>query len=279
MAIRLRTEETGVHYQIHPAAMIFPEMSDEEWKNLHDDIRDHGQREAIVVYNGKVIDGRNRLRACAWLKIEPKVRLFQGNEEDIPAYVASLNLHRRHLNASQRAMAASKLADWKMGANQHKGGSANLPTHQAAKIMKVSERSVSTAKSIAAKGEPEVVAAVEAGKMSLHEASKVVQLRPELQRAAATMPKTERREALHGAGVENMDLHRAADDKHHSDRFDMVEAFSLLANLKTAVDVIIHDCPKYAAPDINKHFRKAFMTMQAIHVAYQNWEYRNVHTD
>lgn len=104
-------------------------------------------------------------------------------------------------------MVAGKVATMKRGgdrgANQHgTRQTANLPTAtsnaQAAKLLNVSERSVRAAKQIAAKGEPEVAAAVEAGKMTLNEASKVVQLRPEIQRTVANLPKEERRETLKG---------------------------------------------------------------------------------
>lgn len=282
VAIQFRDEGQSLRYTIHPAAMLFPEMEGDQWNKFVVDIRDNGQLEPIIVHDGKVIDGRNRLRACRWLKIEPKVRQYQGREEDILSHVMSLNLARRHLTESQRAMMASKVANMRSGARTDLQPKANLPevsNTQAAKLLNVSERSVKTAKQVVAKGQPEVAAAVESGKISLNEASKIVQLRPDKQKEIVELPKAERREALHGSGLENMDLHRVGDDHHHDDRFDLVEAFSLLANLKAPVEEIIRDCPKYAAPDINKLFGKAFMTMQAIHAAYQSWEYRNVHND
>jgi len=52
--------------------------------------------------------------------------IFKG--DNAAKDVISWNLHRRHLNESQRAMVAAKLANIKIGDNQHIGGSANLPT-------------------------------------------------------------------------------------------------------------------------------------------------------
>ncbi len=283
MSIKFEEVKPEVHYQIHPAAMLFPEMEGDQWNKFVVDIRDNGQQEPIIVHNGKVIDGRNRLRACRWLKIEPKVRQYQGREEDILQYVISLNLNRRHLTESQRAMIAAKLVTARNGGDRRSNQSANLPTEttnsQAASAFNVSERTVRTAKTVASQGTPEVTAAVEAVRVSLNEASKIVQLRPEKQKEIVELPKAERREALHGSGIENMDLHRAHDDTYFDDRYDLVEALTLLTSLKATPEDIIRDCPKYAAPDVNKLFGKAFMIMQALHAAYQTWEYRNVHND
>lgn len=279
MAIEFRKTEAPVTFEIHPAANIFPEMTDEEAKSLMIDIRENGQREPIILFNGKVIDGRNRLRACRWLGFEPKTREYQGREEDVVSFVTSLNLHRRHLNASQRAMVASKIAEWKNGVNQHTGGSANLPTHQAAKLMSVSERSVHTAKAVTAKGEPEVASAVMSGKMSLHEASTVIQLRPETQRAVASLPKAERRETLAGNTIEQLGVIGSRDDEHAADRQALCRIMAELANLKGTPEQLIANMPKFLAPKLNQHFRQASMKMQAMNAVYQNWEFRNVHND
>lgn len=58
--------------------------------------------------------------------------------------MASLNLHRRHLSESQRAMVAAKLAALPVGANQHR--SIDLPTQaQAAEMLNVSVPSLKRA--------------------------------------------------------------------------------------------------------------------------------------
>lgn len=50
-----------------------PDMSDEAYRELVEDIRKHGQLVPIWISNGEVIDGRKRLRACGELGIDPKV--------------------------------------------------------------------------------------------------------------------------------------------------------------------------------------------------------------
>ena len=84
----------------HPAANIFPLMTDAEYAALVSDIAEHGQREAIWLHDGMVLDGRNRLLACNELGIVPEFREYTG--DDLQAFVVSLNLHRRHLTREQR---------------------------------------------------------------------------------------------------------------------------------------------------------------------------------
>jgi len=94
-------------YETHPIANIFPAMSDSEFQALRDDIEQYGQREPIWLYEGKVIDGRHRLRACEELGRAPRTEVYDGF--DATAFVVSLNLHRRHLSASQLAFVALEI--------------------------------------------------------------------------------------------------------------------------------------------------------------------------
>ena len=60
-------------------------------------------------HDGRVLDGRNRLRACKRLGIEPKVQRVDVDADDAVALVLSLNLVRRHLTSAQRAFVASEV--------------------------------------------------------------------------------------------------------------------------------------------------------------------------
>jgi hypothetical protein len=70
-------------------------------------LEENGLREPIVV-EGKIRDGRNRFCACGELGIQPELEYFNGGAP--AAFVLSMNLHRRHLTTSQRAMIAAEIA-------------------------------------------------------------------------------------------------------------------------------------------------------------------------
>lgn len=84
----------------HPLASMFPLMEGDDYTALVEDIAQHGQREAIWLYDGMILDGRNRYRACVELGLVPDTQTYTG--DDPRAFVVSLNLHRRHLTREQR---------------------------------------------------------------------------------------------------------------------------------------------------------------------------------
>ena len=59
--------------QPHRLASLFPPLADQELEALADDIRQHGQREPVLMYEGKVLDGWNRVRACRLIGRKPWV--------------------------------------------------------------------------------------------------------------------------------------------------------------------------------------------------------------
>src|SRR5262249_39208570 len=126
--------------EFHPLADIFPLVEGQDFTDLVADIREHGLHEPIVVYEDKILDGRNRYRACLAAGIDPTFTAYTG--DDPVAYVVSLNLRRRHLDESQRAMVAAKLATLKLGDNQHSEG---LPIGRSSELLNVGERTVARA--------------------------------------------------------------------------------------------------------------------------------------
>ena len=101
-------------FSIHPAADEFPLLEGVEFEALVTDIAENRQiNPVIVTAEGLLLDGRNRVRACQKLGIEPLTRVYvspHGNENE--AYVAmtvSSNLRRRHLTKSQLAELARRL--------------------------------------------------------------------------------------------------------------------------------------------------------------------------
>jgi ParB-like chromosome segregation protein Spo0J len=156
---------------IHPAADIFPPLSDTEYADLHRDIELHGVLEPIWVdVKGQVLDGRHRLRAAHELGMTCQTFVYDGS--DPIGFVISLNLHRRHLTESQRAMVAAKLTNLREGRPSQKtppiGG---VSTKAAAKALHVGTRSVERAKTVLKQGSPEIVRAVESGEMRVFPAA------------------------------------------------------------------------------------------------------------
>lgn len=183
--------------QFHPAANLFPMMSDEELDGLIDDVREYGLKEPIRTYEGMILDGRNRYQACIQAKVEAKMVPADLNGKSASEYVISLNLHRRHLNASQKAMVAAAAKEFfeKEAKERQKRKPANsvvenLPQQngkardKAAAAVGVSGRSVDHASKVIAKGTPELKAAVTSGKMAVSAAAKVADLPAEKQREA-----------------------------------------------------------------------------------------------
>jgi hypothetical protein len=92
-----------VAYEFHRYANIFPLMSDEEESTLRDDIKKHGLRKPILLFEDKILDGRNRYRQCAATSTVPRFAEFAGTKQEALDLVRSLNLCRRDLTSSQRA--------------------------------------------------------------------------------------------------------------------------------------------------------------------------------
>ena len=92
---------------------MFPLMSGGEFVALKVDIKTHGLREPIWMYQGAILDGRNRFRACQDVGVDARFQEYAG--DDPVAFVVSLNLKRRHLTESQRAMIAAELANMQKG--------------------------------------------------------------------------------------------------------------------------------------------------------------------
>src|SRR5262245_59019511 len=93
----------------HDAASIFPLLEGEEFESLKADILTRGLQEPIVLYEGKILDGRNRYRACLAVSVQPRFEQYRG--DDPRAYVWSLNFERRHLTREQRAALAVRLRE------------------------------------------------------------------------------------------------------------------------------------------------------------------------
>jgi len=169
----------------HPAAEVFPLLPPDELEALAADIGAHGLLHPIVLLDGQILDGRNRLKACELAGVEPLFVEWDGDGSPYE-YVWSENGARRHMEASQRA--AVKLlcleggAEWE--ANQPTQGrpadkvsnvrnfNAPSPEHRHKQLAKAADVSPATAANVLSlrKSDPERFDQVARGEKSVGEA-------------------------------------------------------------------------------------------------------------
>lgn len=177
--------------QMHPYCMAIPEMTQKEFADLKEDISGSGQLEPIVVFQGMILDGRHRFRACMELGVEPWFKQYDG-PDSAKDYVISKNLKRRNLTEAQRTMAMAALARLQHGSNRHEakvienldvsiGTSTEKPIDrkEAAEIAGVGEQTMARAMKVDRHGAPELVKAVSDGKVAVSAAAKLVHAVPD----------------------------------------------------------------------------------------------------
>lgn len=172
-------------YEFHPYAEVFPMMTATEFRELLADMQgEHGQREPITLLDGKILDGRNRYKACRHLGIEPKVREFNGNGDPID-FIVSMNLRRRNLTESQKGLVAAKIANLERGRPKETAKTSTKPAEinpprggfteaQAAKLVDTSERTVSRGKKVLKEASRRAIREIEAGKKTLGQVEKEI---------------------------------------------------------------------------------------------------------
>lgn len=122
------------------------------------------------------------------------MREVSADDGDPIALVVSLNLHRRHLTESQRALVGAQIATLAHGTNQHLPiGNSSVTYDQAATLLNVGKRSISRAHDVLHHGVPELTQAVQRGEMAVSTAANLSRLPADTQREVLT--KTPRRSA------------------------------------------------------------------------------------
>src|SRR5262249_48064236 len=91
----------------HPIASVLPLMDDDALADLAEDLQQSGLQMPILLYQGAILDGRNRHRACLIAGVEPRYKELTDEwfaEQGITPLdlVLSLNVVRRHLNVEQK---------------------------------------------------------------------------------------------------------------------------------------------------------------------------------
>lgn len=166
-----------MNYEYHELANLFPMMEQSQYEDLVADIKENGLIESIILHEGKILDGRNRYNACIDSNVVPNFVEYEG--EDALSYVISLNLNRRHLNESQRAMIGARLANMK--GRRKVDEFSHFSNKDASDKLNVGIDSVKKAKKVQKEGIEDLQKSVEAGKVSVSAASDIATLDKEEQ--------------------------------------------------------------------------------------------------
>ena len=173
--IKERQEPVSMEY--HELSTIFPSFKDtEEYSGLVESIKEYGLNHPILVWQGKIIDGRHRHMACKEAGVEPEYQYLPDDTdfEAVKDRVVAENFLRRELTIGQRAMTASALANMSVGRNWDQNSNCanlrdNTSNQEAADRLGVSPRSVKTAKEVK-RDAPDLAAKVSDGSMTLNAA-------------------------------------------------------------------------------------------------------------
>jgi len=158
--------------KFHPLAEIFPLIEGDEFSALVEDIRSNGLRQPITRYQGAILDGRNRWRACVEAKIKPRFETYSGDNPI--GFVISSNVHRRQMNASQRAMAAERLHNVEHGGNRKdQEPNSALDRDRLRGLFSISKSSMKCAALVLENGNSELVKAVDRGTLAVSRAATI----------------------------------------------------------------------------------------------------------
>ena len=107
MALSRRKEKRVKDYEFHDLCLLFPPADEMTIEEMSYDIQKNGLSDPVVLYDGKILDGRNRYLSFKKAGLQPRTVEYKG--KDPLAFVISKNLHRRHLTPAQKAMAATQI--------------------------------------------------------------------------------------------------------------------------------------------------------------------------
>lgn len=246
-------------YEAHPHAELLPLIDGKEAAIIKESIAAHGVKNPIVLFKGKVLDGRNRLILASEAGIKKEdipVREFDPATEGDPlAFVRRENLERRHLTQGQLGLVAAGIAkeiaktlkDTAKPAPATTGSDGNSsngqdaqaerPSHQArkvaAKIAGVSEDTVKQSQKV--DKFPDLAEKVKNGGLSLNaaaeEASRRIQAEKEKKQQGAV-------KEARAAAIEKL-------SKDHGEKSQLVQAIKRGSKLKDPKELAIFtDLPK-----------------------------------
>lgn len=199
------------------------------------DIKEHGLRDPIVLFEGKILDGANRYicaKAAGYTFTDDDFVVFGGTWNEAVAFCMSKNIYRRHLTATERAMYVVQLnAMLRPEEDTHRQVSARgqaddrrspITLTTLAEIAEVSRDTVTRVAAVSRKAEPEVKDAMKRGEVNVGAAEKLAELSPEEQRRVVAAGKNSVRRAVAEANEKRRARSKA--DKPKPDLFTRLDA-------------------------------------------------------
>lgn len=149
----------------HPYAASYPMLAGADYEAFRADIAANGIREPVLfrIVNGgerQGLDGRNRRRAAADLGIACPEALVRIPDDQVEAFIDSLNLHRRHLTVEQQQ--AKRRARVERVATSRTGGKSIRTIAEEERVSKSQiERDLEEAGQVSPPGTPDLEASGE----------------------------------------------------------------------------------------------------------------------
>ena len=246
-------------YARHPLSAAWPDMSSEEFQSLCDSIENNGLRDPIVLLDDQVLDGWHRYTACVQTGIEPTFAPFDGDD---PVQFISDKHNRRSLSLTQRITAITLMHKWAPRGRPEIGkGAPGAYLTNAAVAEKVggSETTAKQVKAAIKNGSPELVRAMQDGKVSAKRAAEIAKL-PQNQQAAAISepPKAKPAKVEPAAPTVAPPPEDYSDLDAAHDQIGELQASLALANMGT-----VAEADKNQAAELIESLRAEVKTLQA----------------
>jgi hypothetical protein len=99
--------------EAHELANLLPMIDNANFENLKADIEKNGILEPILIFEGRILDGRNRYKAAKAVgRLTPtKFKTFEGTYAEAEAYVFSTNFLRRQMTNAQKQEVIRKMIE------------------------------------------------------------------------------------------------------------------------------------------------------------------------
>jgi hypothetical protein len=206
----------------HAIADCWPLLPYDKLETFANNLAGYGQKTPIVLYEGKVLDGRIRLYACDMKGIKPRTETFTGTFEEAARFAREMNNDaRRHSTEPERAIAAAKLAQllkeeserrMRAGTPAPDGARVGKSAELAAEITGASARQVERVTRVLEHGTPELVRAMQDQTITISDAASLATQSERVQNRALDKVREGKAKTLNSAMRQDTNGGQAEDD-------------------------------------------------------------------